>query len=91
MTARPAAVGHAAGARTSLRRPLATARPGLDYLRSAFVARWDAAGASASGDIAAAYLQAAAGTPDLDADLAAVARWSLRLHQRAPHRTASSC
>ncbi|HEY9557164.1 MAG TPA: hypothetical protein VIR58_10540 [Acidimicrobiales bacterium] len=74
-----------------IRRPLATARPGLDHLRAALKAQWEAEGASAIAPLAAAFLQAAIGTPEADSDLAAVARWAVRLNLRSPHRNAAYC
>lgn len=86
VAARPAV----ASSSTGLRRPLATARPGLDYLRAALVAEHDAVGTGGVGDLAAAYLQASSGTPDATCDLAAVARWAVRLQRQGPHRAAST-
>ena len=83
MNARPATTRPAGAARTALRRPLATARPGLDYLRSAFVAEWDAAGIVGVGDLASAFLQATQGSPDATSDHAALARWAVRLQHRS--------
>lgn len=75
VNARSAASGtHRTGA-AGLRNPLATARPGLDYLRSAFVAEWHQHGSLGSGPAAQAYAQAVAGTPEATTDDAAIARW----------------
>lgn len=81
--------GHAP--RTLLRRPLATARPGLDHLRAAFVLEWESEGATGAGDLAAAYLQASAGSPDEMSELAAIARWIVRLRQRDLRVNPSTC
>ena len=77
--------------RAPLRRPLATARPGLDYLRAAFVAQWEALGATGAGELALAYLQAAEGTPEVGSDVAAVARWAARLQLRSTRPLVSAC
>lgn len=79
------------GPRTLLRRPLATARPGLDHLRDAFVLRWELDGTTGAADLADAYLQACAGTPDEGSDLAAIARWIVRLADRDLRGNPSSC
>ena len=81
MNARPATTRTVGAPRPALRRPLATARPGLDYLRAAFVAEWDAAGIAGVGDLAPAFLQAAGDTPEAVSDIAAIARWAMRLQQ----------
>jgi len=81
---------HTATVRTGLRRPLATARPGLDHLRAAFIRQWEAEGSDGAGHLAGAYLQAADGTPDEDGDYAAVARWAHRRHLVSRHRAVAA-
>ncbi len=66
------------------RRPLATARPGLDYLRSAFIAAWESGGATCAGDLAGAYAQAAQDSDDRrDDPYLDVARWIGRRQARS--------
>ena len=71
---------------TVLRRPLATARPGLDFLRDAFIATWEACGITGVSELAPAYVHAAQGTPEAQSAHAAVARWAVRL-QGSTHRS----
>jgi hypothetical protein len=55
------------------------------------VVGWEQGGALDVGELAAAFLQAAAGTPHEQSDHAAVARWAVRLHAGTPQRLASTC
>lgn len=73
------------------RRPLATARPGFDYLRSAFLAAWASGGTAGAGELATAYVQSATGTHEATSDYVAVARWVERLHARSPRRHLLAC
>jgi hypothetical protein len=73
--------------RTILRRPLATARPGLDFLRAAFIATWEACGITGVGELAPAYVHAAQGTPEAQSAHVAVARWAVRLQGCSSHRS----